>query len=108
MGGDYYASAIIGCEIPDEKLIILKNKDIEEKMKFLGVCFKRATDGEGGVIGLNKFSTSRVDINYDDCCLKAEANDFTSAREQTMYALDQLGMWNPKTFGLWVVGYCCD
>lgn len=136
---DYYATAIIGCKIPEEKLykvgivagckhlnlesakfcpecgkkawkeekvFILRNKDVEEKMKDLGIRLVDGTEEEVCVIGLNKYCTRRVDINYTDGYDGTKETDFTSAREQTMYALDQLGMWNPKTFGLWVVGFC--
>lgn len=141
MGADFYASAIIGCEIEDDKLIrkivvagchhknepsakwcpdcgkptkVAKeyylheeDKDFMKKCKELGLVIKDCTDRKGHVIGLKKFCSPQVDISDTYGCYdKAEVTDFTSAREQTMYALDQIDMWDEKTFGLWVVGYC--
>jgi hypothetical protein len=136
---DYYAHAIIGCEVPkkklfktefvkgcphqnatsanfcpqcgkkawvEEKIFLFEDDNFNAKLNEFGLIIERCTDDSGFVIGLEKFCSPQVDINYNGCYKKAEAVDFTSAREQTMYALDQLGLWNPKAFGLWVVGYC--
>lgn len=89
--------------------ILTEDSKMAARMKKLGIVAHFYNGDDPCVIGLKKFATEIFDIYESDPPTKKVdievGDEEESILEQTKKALKAIGMWDEKTFGMWVVGY---
>ncbi len=113
MSVDYYAYALIGCEVTGKLYQTNANGERvpfdyldEDNMQIGSLSVIRSRCDDDGNRWFCGIATTAAEGAYHGQEVKGPVVGFDKAEERVRKVLEPLGLWNPTSFKLWAINYC--